>query len=245
VILCSHAPKPTDLSRCSPSADVLSPCCGLFYLLLQSLCGVVAAPFEGYMCCGPLPFCCVGCMSCGLPLSAAVGGVWGAASAAGRCGLFAGVRPPSSLLFCGWYSPILHCCCVADKCNPLSSWCVKWLWYSPPICCCDVTVGSAFFLLLWGVTFYWALWSLLKLPCVRVFINWISEWGFGYLKLLLGFLFLSLWPYLLGGKKVCSFLGKRSISYGGSMSWTLSEHNTNGSTSLVGAVTSSEVRFQE
>jgi hypothetical protein len=35
----------------------------------------------------------------------------------------------------------------------------------------------------------------------------------------------SLWPYLLGGKKVHLSLGKRSNLYGGSMSWTLSEHN--------------------
>jgi hypothetical protein len=35
----------------------------------------------------------------------------------------------------------------------------------------------------------------------------------------------SLWPYLLGGKKILSSLGKRSSLYGGSMSWNLSEHN--------------------
>jgi hypothetical protein len=35
----------------------------------------------------------------------------------------------------------------------------------------------------------------------------------------------SLWPYPLGGKKVHLSLGKRSILYGGSMSWTLFEHN--------------------
>ena len=54
----------------------------------------------------------------------------------------------------------------------------------------------------------------------------------------------SLWPYLLGGKKVLSSLGKRSNLYGGSMSWTLSEHNTNGFASLCVAVTSSEVSLQ-
>jgi hypothetical protein len=35
----------------------------------------------------------------------------------------------------------------------------------------------------------------------------------------------SFWSYPLGGKKVPSSLGKRSNIYGGSMSWTLSEHN--------------------
>ena len=56
--------------------------------------------------------------------------------------------------------------------------------------------------------------------------------------------FVSLWPYLLGGKKVPLSLGQRSNLYGGSMSWTLSEHNTNDFASLCVVVTSSEVSLQ-
>jgi len=186
----------------SPSAGVLSPWCDLFCLLLQSLCGVAAAPFEGYVWCGPLPICCVGCMSCGLPLSAAVGGVWGAASAAGRCGLSAGVRPPFLCCFVAGTTPLLLCCCVVDRCSPLSSWCVKWLWYSPTICCCYVTVGLAFSSSAVRCYLLLCLVASPKVTLCEGFFSWISEWGFGYLKLLLGFLFFSLWPYLLGGKKV-------------------------------------------
>jgi hypothetical protein len=54
----------------------------------------------------------------------------------------------------------------------------------------------------------------------------------------------SLWPYVLGGKKVLSSLDKRSNLYGGSMSWTLSKHNTNDFASLCVVVTSSEVSLQ-
>jgi hypothetical protein len=36
---------------------------------------------------------------------------------------------------------------------------------------------------------------------------------------------MSLWPYPFGGKKVSLSLGKRSNLYGGSMTWTLPEHN--------------------
>ena len=51
--------------------------------------------------------------------------------------------------------------------------------------------------------------------------------------------FVSLWLYLLGGKKVLSSLGHRSNLYGGSMSWTLTEHNYKWFASLCVVVTSS------
>jgi len=58
--------------------------------------------------CSPSPICCVGCMRCGLPLSAAVWGIWGAAS----CYLLlCKVQPP---LVCCVYSSVLS----ADWCGP-------------------------------------------------------------------------------------------------------------------------------
>jgi hypothetical protein len=169
--------------------------CGLLCLLLQSLWGVTVTPLrvtlvrppsnllcEGYLWCGPLSTVCVGCVSCGSPLLAAVEGAWGTAFAVGCCGLslLVGGSLSTAVL---WLEqpPFSSDVCVFDSCSLLSYCYMKWLCSSPNTCCCYVTVALVFSSSAVKCHLSLCLVANSKVTWGKGFIDWISEWGFGHL----------------------------------------------------------------
>ena len=155
----------------------------------------------------------------------------------------------SSVLSADWCGPSLvvsaallpsvvgYCCCSFLSSVVGSCWCVPFFfscWKQPLVLCYKVLVIVAFFYC-WRVTVvllrpwplscsFWLSLSYLvwgfcpqKVLCEGLSVSLLFVWGFDCGK--------SLWPYLFGGKKVSSSLGKRSNLYGESMTWTLPEHN--------------------
>jgi len=165
---------------------------------------------------------------------------------------------------CSAAPPILLWCRVTVE-QPLLIVVVVWLWVPPsllwgtdissssPLLCCDCSCSPrlccGWLQFVFKTVTYILCWAMASLKlnlcegflqqffCVRVWMFETSVEG-------LIPCFVSLWLYLLGGKKVLSSLGHRSNLYGGSMSWTLTEHNYNWFASLCVAVTSSEVSVQ-
>jgi hypothetical protein len=218
-----------------------------FVMCCWMIVGVAAAPFEDCMLCGPHLYtavradrgaappcdCCVRA-DCGAapPCNCCEGWLWCGPSLWLLCEgwLWCG---PSLWLLCEltvvWL--LLVCCWV--RCGlswlllfgvtgtaPAQMTAGIWLWVPPSISAVGcLLLCSDCDLSLWLLAFPWKGFCPHKF-CVRFWVSYLLfVWGFDCGK--------CLWPYSLGGKKVPSSLGKRSNLYGGSMSWTLPEHNYN------------------
>jgi len=147
--------------------------------------------------------------------------------------LSTGVRLPFSCRPIARTATFLICClCVCLSCSLLSYCYMEWLCSSPNTCCCYVTVALVFSSS--------AGQCHLIIPGVRVsLIECLSE-GFGNCNHCWDFVFLPVVLFSWWQEKF--FIHWQEIQ-SRSMNWTLSEHTTNGSTSLVITVSSSKVRL--